>query len=414
VRWLWLVVFGGAGCLPTVDFRPPPSCDVVDGGISTPGGRAVQVGEPVTVVLSRRSSSCPPSLDVAVQAVVTDPSSASVTATVSGPFARGSFVTIEVTFTPLTPGVHRVEATFDPGLGRATNEVLAVGRSTFGARVASIDGAVDCLSDGATSRGAWVCLEQRAGLSQVSFWRSGAQLQAVPGVAFDVVGAVVWVFGRGEVERFVDRGGDVLVREPDRMLRLDADLMPSEELVVVDDDAFFVVREGTIHLLTVTAAGVERAPPSSIPRGLCSGGARVRPFSRTEVSVTCGSRPEWIRRCTFSLDAPAEAKCRESEGRLVGSSVDASWLVLGQTLSRLGSEGRQSVTLPAGWGVVSGRRLAGEFAPLVVDSVGRAFLIQPVDSSLVPEAMPEGLELLSFSRTRALLRGSSTRLLLAR
>ncbi|MDP3502156.1 MAG: hypothetical protein Q8S33_17620 [Myxococcales bacterium] len=414
MRCLWLVVLVGAGCLPTVEVTPPPRCDVADGGISTPSGRAVLVGEPTTVVLSRRSASCPPSLDVTLQATVTDASSLPVVQTLAGPFVRGNFVTAEVTFTPLTPGLHRVEATFDPALGRAVNEVLAVGRARFGERVASIDGAVECLTDDATSRGAWVCLEQRSGVSQVSFWRGSAQLQAIPAVAFDVVDDTVWVFGRGEVERFVDRGGDVLAREPDRVLRLDADLVPSDELVVVDADSFFVVREGAIHLLTLGPSGLERAAPSSIPRGLCGGGARVRPSASGEVSVTCGSRPDWTRRCTFPLSTPSAARCREVEGRLVGSSAEASWLWQGQTLVMVDAEAQRSVTLPAGWSVASGRRLAGEFAPLVVDSLGRVFLLQTRGAALELEAMPDGLELLSFSRTHALLQGSSTRLLLAK
>lgn len=414
MRWLWLMVFGGAGCLPTIEITPPPTCDLADGGISTPSGRAVLVGEPTTVVLSRRGSSCPPSLDVTLQATVTDASALPVVQMLAGPFARGNFVTAEVTFTPQTPGLHRVEATFDPSLGRAINEVLAVGRARFGERLASIDSAVECLTEDATSRGAWLCLEQRAGVSQVSFWRAGAQLQAIPAVAFDVAGDTVWVFGRGEVERFVDRGGDVLVREPDRVLQLDADLVPSDELVVVDSGAFFVVREGAIHLLTLGPAGLERAAPSSIPRGLCGGGARVRPSTPGEVSVTCGSRPEWIRRCTFPLANPSEARCREVEGRLVGSSAEATWLWLGQTLVMVDGDAQRSLTLPAGWSAASGRRLAGEFAPLVVDAVGRVFLVQARGTALELEAMPDGLELLSFSRTHALLKGSSSRLLLAR
>jgi hypothetical protein len=412
VRCLWLVVLVGAGCLPTIEISPPPSCDVLDGGISTPSGRAVPVGETTTVVLSRRAPSCPPSLDVTILPTVTDASSSPVLHTLAGPFARGNFVTAEVTFTPLTAGLHRVEATFDPSLGRATNEVLAVGRVRFGDRTASLD--VECLLDDATSRGAWVCLEQREGSSQVSFWRGGAQLQAIPAVAFDVVDDTVWVFGRGEVERFIDRGGNVLVREPDRVLRLDADLVPSDELVVVDQDSFLVVREGVIHLLTLGPSGLERAAPSSLPRGLCGGGARVRPTSRSAVSITCGSRPDWIRRCTFALSNPSDARCREVEGRLVGSSAEASWLWLGQRLLMVDADGLRTISLPAGWGAASGRKLAGEFSPLVVDSVGQAFLVQARDAGLELEAMPDGLELLSFSRTHVLVKGSSTRLLLAR
>jgi hypothetical protein len=408
------VVLVGAGCLPTIEISPPPSCDLLDGGISTPSGRAVPVGETTTVVLSRRAPSCPPSLDVTIQPIVTDASSSPVLHTLAGPFARGNFVTAEVTFTPLTPGLHRVEATFDPSLGRATNEVLVVGRARFGARAASLDVAVECLMDDATSRGAWVCLELRAGSSQVSFWRGGAQLQVIPAVGFDVVDDAVWVFGRGEVERFIDRGGDVLVREPDRVLRLDADLVPSEELVVVDRDAFLAVREGVIHLLTLGPSGLERAAASSIPRGLCGGGARVRPISRSAVSIACGSRPDWIRRCTFALSNPSDARCREVEGRLVGSSAEASWLWLGQRLLMVDADGLRSISLPAGWGAASGRRLAGEFAPLVVDSVGQAFLVQARDAGLELEAMPDGLELLSFSRTHVLVKGSSARLLLSR
>lgn len=406
MRWC-LLSFVVAGCLPTIDVSPPLVCDVGDAGISTPGGAAVLIDRPLTVIASRRAPACPPSLDVTLQATVADPSAFPVPFTLAGPFARGQFVSAEVTFTPTRPGLHRVEVTFDPTLGRAANEVLAVEPMRLGTRVGSVDSSVRCQAEDVTPKGAWVCLE--AGASQVSVWRAGMQLQSFTAVGFARVDEVVWLFGRGSVERFVDLGGDVLVREPDTLLKLDADLAEGE-LVAVDRDAVLVVNEGAVHLHTRVGQGLERAPPVLLPRGLCLGSSRVMPVSRTELALSCGSRPDWLRFCRVPLDATAMTRCREVPGRLAGASIDGLWLANAQTLTFTTLEGDTSLTLPAGWSIASSRRLAQAFSPLVIDAPGRAFLPRVTSQAIVLSAPPEGLSLQAFGSQRVLFEGLDGRL----
>lgn len=406
MRWA-LLLFVATGCLPTVDVSPPPVCDVGDAGISTPGGAAVLIDQPVTVIASRRSPTCPPSLEVTLQATVTDALALELPSTLAGPFARGQFVSAEVSFTPRRPGLHSVQVTFDPALGRATNEVLAVEPMRLGVRVGSVDASVRCQAEDVTARGAWLCLETAA--SRVSVWRGGMQLQSFAAVGFSRVDEVLWVFGRGTLERFEDLGGDVLVRSPDVLLKLDADLAQGD-LVAIDRDAVLVVNEGAVHVHRVVGQGLERSAPVQLPRGLCQTAPRVTPVSRTELSLSCGSRPEWSRFCEVPLQATSATRCREVEGRLVGASLDGLWRANGQTLTFSTLDADASLTLPPGWSIASTRRLGQTFSPLAVDAPGRAYLPRVVGSTIVLSAPPEGLTLVAFGADRVLLEGIAGRL----
>jgi len=406
VRWC-LLLFVVTGCLPTIDVSPPQVCDVGDAGVSTPGGAAVLIDQPLTVIASRRAPTCPPSLDVTLQATVTDPASLELPSTLTGPFARGQFVSAEVTFTPRRAGLHSVQVTFDPSLGRATNEVLAVEPMRLGARVGSVDSTVRCQAEDVTPKGAWLCLE--SGVSQVSAWRNGMQLQSFPAIGFARVDEVIWLFGRGSLERFVDLGGDVLVRQPDALLKLDVDLAQGE-LVAIDRDAVVVVTDGAVHVHTRVGQGFERSPAVQLPRGLCVGSPRVMPVSRTEIALSCGSRPDWLRFCRVPLDAPAMTRCRELPGRLAGASADGLWLATGQTLAFANLDTETSLTLPAGWSIASTRRLAQGFSPLALDAPGRTYLPRVVNSTIVLSAPPDGLTLVSFGAERIVLEGVAGRL----
>jgi len=236
VRVFLVLVVVTAGCLPVIDVPPPPTCDASDAGTSTPRGRSVLVGEPALVIISRSASECPVVVDgVAVQAKVTDSQQQPLAADVTGPFARGRFISAEVRFTPTRPGVYGVEATFDPDLGTGTNQVVAVQSMSAGTVLASLPASIPCVSEGLTSRGAWLCFTEVQGRGQVAVWRSGQALQAVTATGFQVVGDTVWVFNRGSLERFVDRGGDFLVREPDRVLVVDEVAQVTAQLVALDE-----------------------------------------------------------------------------------------------------------------------------------------------------------------------------------
>lgn len=403
MRWSLPLALLGASCLPTVDFSPPPICEALDGGISTPSGRAALIDEPLTVVSSRRSPSCPPSLDVTVQASVSDPAGLRVPVEVAGPFARGQFVTVELTFTPRSPGVHQVDAIFEPNLGRASSQVLAVEPPSLGRPLGAIDARVDCLRDQVTAAGAWVCLGPDA---QVSFWRQASLLQRVPATGVEVQGDVVWVFSPGGVERFLDRGGSVVPREPDTLLALGADLARAS-VRAIDQDAVLAVNGEALQVLTVGQAGLERAAPVMVPRGVCGGPLEVAPRGRERFSVACESRPGWVRFC--DVPAGGSASCAEWRGRLVGVWTAGSWLVDGARLSFHTLDGASSLELPAGWTVSSTRRLAGSFSPLVTDGQGNAFLPRVQGDVVSLRALPEGLSLTGLDEARLLLTGSATR-----
>lgn len=366
------------------------------------------MGEATLVTLSRRSPVCPPSLDVTIQAGVSDPAGQPAAFLQDGPFARGGFVSIDLRFTPMRPGRHQVVATFDPGLGRAINEVVAVETMTPARRLGSIDARVPCLQDDVTEQGAWICLDA----AQVSFWRRAQQLQSVAGVGFSVVGDVVWVFGRGEVERFVDRGGDVLVRAPDAVLPLGADVAIVDQAVAVDEGRILLLKSGVLHGFQLTSGVLVRAPAVGLPRGLCPGEVQIAARSAEEVRVACPSRPGWIRSCVLPLAAPSSVRCDEDEGRLVGVWPEMTWLATDEGLKRRGDRGATFETIPLGWSFATSTRLGGLASPVIADAQAVAFV--PARATLSLEAAPRGLRVLSAGPSRVLLEGLDSRLILAR
>lgn len=394
-----------SGCLPTIDVSPPPRCEA-DGGISTPSGRAVLIDEPTTVFLSRKAAQCPPPTEVALSATVTDPTGSALPATLEGPFARGQFVTAEVRFTPVAEGLHRVQVDFAEGLGRATNDVFAVQRARLGQRLATIDGAVTCLREGATTQGAWVCLEPS---TRVSFWRGEAQLQVVPADDVQLVGDVVWVIRAGELERFVDTGGSVLTRAPDAVLR--PNVAEPDQLVAVDADTVFVLVEQTVLPFTVTAGQLIAGPQLELPRGLCPVIPHLSPRSATELTFTCGSRPGFLRQCALEVANPSGVRCDEVGGRLVGTSPRGMWTLLDGALAFTFADGAPSVSraLPAGFVVNGTHRLVGTFSPLVADGTGASFLVDARPLGVSIGLVPAGLTVLGSSDDRVLLSGSTTR-----
>jgi hypothetical protein len=368
------VLVVAAGCLPTIDLEPPPRCDVFDGGISTPTGRAVFVGREATVIASRRAPTCPPGDGVTALVRVTDPRSAVVEAAVEGPFVRGQFHGVEVRFTPTRPGPWRVDAVFEPALGRTVNEVMAIDVLEPGRRLASIPEGTPCVVEGATARGAMVCLSPQS--ASVSFWRAEQQLQAVPGVGFEVSGDAVFVFGAGQVERFVDVGGAFLRRVPDGLFVFDDTLRPIDAVAALDEDRLLVAANGKVHTVALTGGAFAVTAVQPLPIGACLGAPRLIPAGPDGFRLACTSRVEAstgatsARFCRSFGDEPDA--CFEVRGRLVGADADGVWVVEGQSVSRVtGPLERRTLDLPPGWSVMGVRRWAGSFHPLAVEPTGR-------------------------------------------
>jgi hypothetical protein len=324
LRAVGLLLLGLLGCLPTVDVSAPQVCEALDAGVATPSGRSVLVGERTTEVLSRRAASCPPPADSSLAASVTDAAGADVPFELAGPFLRGPFVTGEISFTPARPGVHRVELSVEPSLGRAASEVVAARSSSLGARLATFVASTRCLAEGVTSAGAWVCQEADPARPMVSFWRGSQMLQRLDATGFSVVQDVVWVHGPGGTERFVDRGGAALVREPDARLAVPA--VEGASLVAVDGRALLLGGATGARLLELTGMELTATLHAVFPRGLCVGdAATVVPGAGRVVTFACASRTGWARVCRVPLDAPDQLECRESEGELLGATAHGAW-----------------------------------------------------------------------------------------
>ncbi|MDX2012744.1 MAG: hypothetical protein SFW67_21270 [Myxococcaceae bacterium] len=412
MRWLvpcLLLVLGG--CLPTIDLEPPPRCDVFDGGLSTPSGRAVFVGRETMVVASRRAPTCPPAEGVTAQVRVTDPAQALVPAEVEGPFVRGQFHGVEVRFTPTVPGPWRVDAVFEPALGRALNEVWAVEVFEPTMRRGAIPEEQRCAAEGLTAQGTMVCLSFEG--AQVSFWRDGQQLQAVPGLAIDVRGDSVFVVGPGRVERFVDSGGAFLRRVPDVALTFDASLLPLDAVVALDEERLLVASGGRVLTFSVTSAPFAPQAVVTLPQGLCIEAPRLIPGGVAGFQLACTSRPGASRFCR-TFDAQPDA-CFEVRGRLVGADAEGLWVNDGQTIARVRSSNlSRSLQLPAGWTVLGVRRWAGSLHPLVVEPTGRAFLVREGAAGVVLSGLEGTAQLLAAPPGLVLLSASDQRLAFSR
>ncbi|MCU0696644.1 MAG: hypothetical protein MUC96_08960 [Myxococcaceae bacterium] len=406
-----LLVVVLAGCLPTIDLEPPPRCDVFDGGISTPSGRAVFVGRPTTVVASRRAPTCPPEEGVTAQVRVTDPNLALVGAEIEGPFARGQFHGVEVRFTPTVPGPWRIDAVFEPALGRALNEVWAVDAFEPTMRLGAIPDEQRCATEGLTASGTVVCLAPQG--AQVSFWRDGQQLQAVPGLGIDVRGNSVFVLGAGQVERFVDTGASFLRRVPDAPLAFDASLLPLDAVVAVDEERLLVASAGQVFTFSIASASLTPLAVVTLPPGLCLEAPRLVPGGPAGFRLACTSRPGFARFC--QAFEPTPDACFEVRGRLVGADDEGLWVTEGQTLTRVrGRAASASVQLPTGWSTVGVRRWAGSLHPLVVEPTGRSFFVRDTARGVTLSGLEGSSQLLAAPPGLVLIGSSTQRLVFAR
>jgi hypothetical protein len=410
VRWLVLTAFLAVGCLPTIDLEPPPVCDVIDGGVSTPSGRAVFVGRPATVIASRRAPTCPPADGVTVQVRVTDPRLAVVDAGVEGPFIRGQFHAVDVRFTPDRPGPWRVDAVFEPELGRALNEVLAVQPFEPAVRRASLPDAEACAAEGATTSGTMACLG--VGTATVSFWRGGQQLQTVPGVGLEASGDAVFVFGVRQVERYVDVGGAFLRRVPDAPFVFDDALLPIDAVAAVNETRFLVASRGRVLTFALDPGAFAPVAVVSLPPGLCLGPPRLIPVDAQTFRLACASRSGFARFCRAFDDSPGA--CVEVRGGLVGADPQGIWVVEGQEVRRHAMAPQpMSLVLPAGWTVLAVRRWVGSLHPLAVEPTGQVFFLQEGEG-LSLGGVEGGSRIVAAPAGQLLVSGAGQRVLFAR
>jgi hypothetical protein len=214
---------------------------------------------------------------------------------------------------------------------------------------------VPCAEDGLTARGAWLCL---AG-SQVTVWRDGMQLQALPASSFLVSGDVVWLLAPGQVERFVDFGGSFLVRQPDVALGFAL----TGTVLARGEDELWAVAERRVTRTALANGALQRIGQADLPLGLCQSSAHYAvDEAEPALWLGCESRSGAARLCRFDVPATEGGRCREVEGALVGFDAGLVWVRDASGLRAVGLDGQgASVALgpeirvtatPGGWPTV--------------------------------------------------------------
>lgn len=340
-----------AGCFPTVDVAPPERCDdVADAGV-VPTADVLLVGEPAQVVLAVTPEGCLPA-------------GVSATVRVDGPDGRrvpaegtletvGRVARVTVAFTPVVPGPHQVSAIVEPSVG-AARHVVSVARLAQVSLAGRVD--VPCAEDGLTASGAWLCL---AG-SQVTAWRDGMQLQALPASSFVVSGDVAWLLAPGQVERFVDSGGSFLLRAPDAALAFS----PAGTVLARGDDELWDVSGRTVTRYALAKGALQRVGEAELPLGLCPASARLAVDPQAPALwLGCASREGAARLCRFDVPITDGGRCREVEGTFVGFDAGVLWLRDASGLRAVGLDGpgvtialapeTRVASTPGGWPIVT-------------------------------------------------------------
>ncbi len=404
MRVAWSLLLVTTACLPTIDRPAPTPCDLADAGVAAPpefllAGREAVLERPFEAL------DCLPEV-VTATAEVRDADNLEVPATLALRRA-GRTAVASVRFTPSTPGPLSLTVTFEPTLRRTQRTWQVVQASQAGTARASI--AQPCVREGATGRGAWLCLES---FSQLSVWRGGQRLQALPALDVAARGDVVWVVGPGQLERFVDRGGAFLVREPDAAMPFDV----AGALLPVDDARFVLVGATTLSAWVVPADGPPMLEASATrPRGLC---LREERFATApgdaRLWLTCPARDGFTRLCGLDLTAIEGSTCREVPGTAVGLEAGAVWTAAGAWVTRWGLTGASAASLPDGWRAREGRTLEGASWPLVTTPSGDRLLVVERPGGPVLEAAPAGVAVLGHGPGGVLVEDGARRALLPR
>lgn len=209
MRWLWLASVGlisacgssaapGSPCSPRLNTPPPPP------PLVTLEARAVTVSLEFTPVIACAGGN---PLATAVETQVLNPRQQPVPHSTSAPQSGGTQgYSTTVTFTPETPGLYSLSARFEPGLGVARREVLAVADRTASAPAGTFHPPGPC--DEVSALGPWaVCASAARGLE---LFRDGGLEAVLPAELSALTAHAAWTLADGGVTRWaVD--GDALV-----------------------------------------------------------------------------------------------------------------------------------------------------------------------------------------------------------
>jgi len=326
----WAIVFLCAtACLPTIDLDPPAICEVLPFTAPPaviPRGVVSELDVPLIV------ESCLPT-GVTATVEIFDSENLPVqfeSAVRSG--GRSAIARLSVL--PQRLGPLQIFVTFEPGLGRTTRTLFVAEPALpplpdFGV-------ATPCTTEALTTQGAWIC--QLA--STITVWRDGMLLQTFPSLAMAARGDVVWIAGPTSLERFVDRGLDFLVREPDVGMPFSA----TGTLLAAGSDTVWSITEAdfTRHQLDRPAV------MASLPRGLCSG---VKHFGVAtgddRLFMSCSSRPGHQRLCAFDVTNVEASDCLEVSGEAIGFANGILWLRDGDSITERSLVSSRSLVPPA-------------------------------------------------------------------
>lgn len=385
-----------SGCLQTIDVEPPKVCEVLPFR-AMPKIIARDTTAPLDVPFI--ADACLPEGVSATIEVFDEqnlPVLFSSTLEVGG---RSAIAHLEVL--PRHVGELHVIVTFEPSLGRVVRSTLVVEPPPVAAFKPAIDGACD--EEALTASGTWVCRLQ----NEVTVWRNGMLLQSLPATAMTAADDSVWLVAPGQLERFVDRGLDFLVRAPDFAVPF---VQPDTALLGSGSDTLWTVDGARATRSHLDATGLVNDAELSLPRGLCSTAASFTATTDALV-MTCSSRAAHTRLCRFGASGIGDSRCVELEGTLLGLDDDHVWLSIDGAVLHAGLDDSTRIVLPPGFSVDAPRRFFEATSwPIASDGKGATVLITREGLQLPPA----GLDVRGHGARGVLVQRDGVRSLLGR
>jgi hypothetical protein len=366
-RFAFMLVL--AGCLPTVDVEPPRLCEAL---AVQPTPALIARDTVTTIDVPFIASDCLPE-GVTVTVDVLDSENLPVQFEVALEQSGRSAIA-HVELLPRHRGPLSIVAVFEPGLGRVVRSTVVVdspAQSSFRETVET-----PCTVEALTTFGISLC--QRP--NTVTAWRDGMLLQSLPALGMAVSGETVWRIGP---ERFVDRGLDFLVREPDVALPFTFDGV----LLADGPEVLWVVSDARATRLRFDGMGLVVSAELSLPRGLCEGAPDFG-AAAGGLFLACRSRAAHSRLCRFEWLGLNAVRCTEFEGDLLGLDDDHLWVVTGDVLVRAGLDDSVRFLLPPRMVPRAPARFLDRSSwPIGVDDLGTTVLFTPQAMELAPTSV---------------------------
>ncbi|MBS1152836.1 MAG: hypothetical protein H6Q89_4534, partial [Myxococcaceae bacterium] len=158
----------------------------------------------------------------------------------------------QLTFTPVLPGNHHLRARFEPAIGTAQLEVLAVVEHP-GPPAKTYALGAQCTALEVMPSGLVLCLTSS---DQLRVYRDDGLLQTLDADDFATIGAVVWTTRLGVIQRRVESGGATPLGAE---LSFDTSLGNPGTLLATASEAVLITREATVRVRLGTGVLLEAA-----------------------------------------------------------------------------------------------------------------------------------------------------------